>query len=77
MGPGVQVMLDVVAIVEGDGIVAAGNAVVRHAIGAARGFRVDKHVLAPARLHTESLPLGAPLCDLQALEEQQNCRMGS
>lgn len=44
----IEVMLDVVAIIEGDGIVRASHTVVGHAIGAARLVWVYENVLAPA-----------------------------
>ena len=43
-------VLDVVAVIEGDGIVATGRAVVAHAIGTAGGFWIHKQVLAPAHI---------------------------
>ena len=48
-------VLDVVAVVAGHGIVAAGNAIVRHAVGTAWGSRVHKDVLAPAHGHAWSI----------------------
>ena len=43
----VQVVLNVVAVVEGDGIVRGGQAIVCHAIRAARTVWIDEDVLAP------------------------------
>lgn len=48
MGHGVEVMLDVVAVVECDGVVSAGHTIVGHAIGRASSLWIDKEVLAPA-----------------------------
>ncbi len=44
----IEVMLDVVAIIEGDGIVRASHTIVGHTVGAARIVWVYKYVLAPA-----------------------------
>lgn len=57
-------VLDVIAIVEGGGVVAAGDAVVGHAIGTARGFRIDKDVLAPAHIQ-QSIKQGTRAQDVQ------------
>lgn len=44
----IKMMLDVVAIVKGDGIVRASHTIVGHAVGAARIVWVYEDVLAPA-----------------------------
>lgn len=56
MALGVKVVLDVVAIVEGGGIVRAGHTVVGHAIGAAGTLWIYEDVLAPDP-HTSCLEM--------------------
>lgn len=56
LGPvraGVEVVQDVVAVIECHAIVAAGHAIVGHAVRAAWALRVDEHVLAPAPSSTK------------------------
>ena len=54
---GVEVVLNVVAIVECDGIIRTGHAIIRDGIGTARPFWIDEDVLAPAhkRLLVEAI----------------------
>ena len=52
-------MLDMVAIIECNRVVATANAVVCHAIGTARRLWVYKNMLAPAHIRQIELCLGA------------------
>ena len=45
---GVKVVLNVIPIIECDGVVSTGHAIVRDGIGTARSFWIDEDVLTPA-----------------------------
>ena len=55
---GVEVVLNVVAVIECDGIVSTGHAVIRDGIGTARSFWIDEDVLTPAHKRSEPQPKG-------------------